>query len=351
MNSGVKEIAIPVSAAIVSCLALLFLRSLSLKIFKAWANRKENNLRVYGAVWQSISIPSVYWCIAVALYVGMAISDLPDKYVLYLEKAIHVILVFSVSIAVSDIIGRIFSSQVQKLNIPISTTGIVNGVLRGTIVIIGLLIILSILGISIAPLITALGVGGLAVALALQDTLANLFAGFHILLEKSIRIGDFIKVETGQEGCVDDITWRTTRIRTLSSSMVMVPNRKLAQSVVINYSLPEKEVGVGVVIRVSYAADYERVEKILTEEARKAVTEVPGVVETQQPSVSFTPGESSLDFTLGFTVKQFSDQYSVQNEVRKRIFKRFREEGLDFPFATRTVYMKETHDGRTDTTV
>lgn len=349
MNSAVHIVAVPLIVAIASSFVLLFLRSLSLKLLRGWADKKESRVRVCGTLWQSLSVPSIYWCIAVGLYVGMAISDLPGKYVFYFNKTIHVILILSVTLVASGIIVRIFGSQVQKLNIPISTTALVSGVLRGTIVIIGLLIILSILGISIAPLITALGVGGLAVALALQDTLANLFAGFHILLEKSIRVGDFIKVESGQEGYVDDITWRTTRIRTLSSSMVMVPNRKLAQSVVVNYSLPGKELGISVLVRGSYSADLDRTERILIEEARRAVAEVSGLVEGQEPSVGFSPGESWIEYNVAFTVKQFVDQYSVQNEVRKRIFKRFREEGIEIPFPARTVYVKEALDGRTNT--
>jgi small-conductance mechanosensitive channel len=331
------HLAVPITVAVVSCIVLLFVRRLVLKLLVQWADRKENRLRIYQAVWPSVSAPSVYWCIAVGLYVGTSVSTLSYGYMFWVDKIIYVILVLSASIVAANIAGKIFRSQVQRLDIPISTAGIVSGVFSGTIVIIGLLIILSILGISIAPLITALGVGGLAVALALQDTLANLFAGLQILVEKSIRVGDFVRIETGQEGYVDDITWRTTRIRTLSSTMVMVPNKKLAQSVVVNYSLPGMQVGVGLLIRVAYPADFEKIEAVLLEEAGKAISELPGLVQDQQPSVSFAPGENTLDFTLGFTVKTFVDQYGVQNEMRKRIFRRLKEEGFEPPFPTRTI--------------
>jgi small-conductance mechanosensitive channel len=303
-------------------------------------------------VWEPVGTPSLYWCIAAGIYIGVAVSEVPARYAFYFNKAIHVILVLSMSIVASHIVGAAFGAQVQRLDIPIPTTALVSAVLRGSIVVIGILVILGLLGISIAPLLTALGVGGLAVALALQDTLANLFAGFHILIEKSIRVGDFIKLESGQEGYVDDITWRTTRVRTLSSSMVMIPNKKLAQSVVVNYSLPKADVGISVPFRVGYSADFDRVEKILTDEAKKAVEELPGLVRNQEPVVSFTPGESWVDFSIGFTVKKFVDQYGVQNEVRRRIIKRFKEEGIEVPFPARTIYMKEApDDGGTDTSV
>jgi small-conductance mechanosensitive channel len=232
---------------------------------------------------------------------------------------------------------------VQKANLPIPTTGLAYGILKGTILVLGSLIILSVLGISITPLITALGVGGLAVALALQDTLANLFAGIHILVEKSIRVGDFIRLETGQEGYVDDITWRTTRIRMLPNNMVVIPNSKLSQSIVTNYYLPEKRMSLLIPISVSYSSNPEKVERILIEETKKAVGEIPGLLGDPEPFVRFIPGfgESSLDFTLICQVKEFVDQYLAQHELRKRIFKRFGEEGIDIPFPHRTVYMRE----------
>jgi len=121
------------------------------------------------------------------------------------------VIILSMTVASANLVGKLFRNYVQKLDLPISTTGLAYGLIKGTILVIGFLIILNALGVSITPLITALGVGGLAVALALQDTLANLFAGIQILTEKSIRVGDFVKLETGQEGYVEDITWRTTK--------------------------------------------------------------------------------------------------------------------------------------------
>ena len=242
-----------------------------------------------------------------------------------------------------QISGKIFGNYVQKSELPIPTTGLAYGILKGTVFVIGFLIILTVLGISITPLITALGVGGLAVALALQDTLANLFAGIHILVEKSIRVGDFIRLETGQEGYVEDITWRTTRIMMLPNNMVIIPNSKLSQSIVTNYYLPEKRMSLLIPIGVSYSSDPEMVERILIEEAKKAVGEIPGLLGDPEPFVRFIPGfgESSLDFTLICQVQEFVDQYLAQHELRKRIFKRFKEEGIEIPFPHRTVYLTE----------
>ncbi len=140
-----------------------------------------------------------------------------------------------------------------------------------------------------------------------------------------------------------DITWRTTQIRMLPNNIVGIPNSKLSQSVVTNYYLPEKKMSLLVQVGVSYSSDPERIETILVEEAKKAVDEVPGLLGEPEPFVRFIPGfgDSSLDFTLICQVGEFVDQYLAQHELRKRIFKRFKEEGIDIPFPHRTIYLRE----------
>jgi len=340
MNINLQKLMIPVIAAIFSASLLIVLRGIAFRILNKWAGKTETDID--DIIIKAFKTPSLYWCIAIGLYIGVAVSDIQEKYIFYLSKTIHVIVILSITVAAANLSGKIFSSFIQRSNLPIPATGLVYGILKGVIFVLGFLITLSVLGISITPFITALGVGGLAVALALQDTLANLFAGIHILIEKTIRVGDFIRLETGQEGYVDDITWRTTRVRMLPNNMVIIPNSKLAQSIVTNYYLPEKRMSLLISINVSYSSDPEKVEKILVEEAKKAVGEVPGLLGDPEPFVRFIPGfgESSLDFTLICQVKEFVDQYPVQHELRKRIFKRFGEEGIEIPFPQRTVHLK-----------
>ena len=344
MDINLERIFIPAATALIVASLLIIVRGIALRFFYKWAEKRET--KVDDIIIKSLRIPSIYWCIAIGLYIGITVSDLPDKYVFYFSKAIHAIVIFSITMAAANLSGKIFTNYIQKTELPIPTTGLAYGILKGTIIVIGILIVLTVLGISITPLLTALGVGGLAVALALQDTLANLFAGIHILVEKSLRVGDFIKLETGQEGYVDDITWRTTRIRMLPNNMVVIPNSRLAQSIVTNYYLPEKRMSLLISIGVSYSSDPEKVEKILVEEAKKAVGEIPGLLGEPEPFVRFIPGfgESSLDFTLICQVKEFVDQYLAQHELRKRIFKRFRDEGIEIPFPHRTVYLREEKD-------
>lgn len=341
MDISLKRIFIPVMAAVVSVIMLLIVRGVAFRLFHYWAEKTE--AKIDDIIIGVLRTPSVYWCIAVGLYIGIAVSGFPEKYVFYIARSIHILVIFSITIAAANLAGKIFKNYIRQSNLPIPSTGLAYGILKGTIIIIGLLIILAVLGISITPLITALGVGGLAVALALKDTLENLFSGIHILVEKSIRVGDFVRLETGQEGVVDDITWRTTRIRMQPNNMVIIPNSKLAQSIVTNYSLPEKRMAISMPVSVSYSSDPETIEKILIEEAKKAAGEVPGIIGDTEPSVRLIPGfgESSLDFTLICQIREFADQPAVQHELRKRIFRRFQQEGIEIPFPHRTVYLRE----------
>jgi small-conductance mechanosensitive channel len=341
MDFSGHHIVIPLGIVLGSTAGLLFVRAMLFRVLHQWSMRTETQFD--DIIIASIKNPSLLLTVAIGIHLGLSFSDIPEKHLGYLSKSIHIVIILAITLASANMAGRLFKNYIQKSNLPIPTTGLAYGILKGTILVIGTLICLSVMGISIAPLLTALGVGGLAVALALQDTLANLFAGIHILMEKSIRIGDFVKLETGQEGYIDDITWRTTRVRMLPNNIVVVPNSKLAQSVVTNYYLPEKRMSLLIAIGVSYSSDPEQVERILVEVAKKGALDIPGLLAEPEPFVRFIPGfgESSLDFTLICQVKEFVDQYFAQHELRKRIFKRFNEEGIEIPFPHRTVYLRE----------
>ena len=341
MDFQLNNIFLPAGVALVAIAVLLIFRGIAFKVLHKWAATTQS--RVDDIAVDVFRLPSIYWCVAIGLYFGLAVSELDEKYIFYISKTIYVLVIFSITIAAANLAGRLFKSYIQHSNFPLPTTGLTYAILNGVILVTGFLVILTVLGISITPLITALGVGGLAVALALQPTLANLFAGIHIMMEQAIRVGDFIKLESGQEGYVEDITWRTTRIRMLPNNMVVIPNGTLSQSIVTNYYLPEKRMSLLISVSVSYDSDPENVERILIEEAKNGVGEIPGLLGEPEPFVRFIPGfgESSLDFTLICQVGEFVDQYLAQHELRKRIFKRLRRENIEIPFPQRTLHVRE----------
>ena len=205
----------------------------------------------------------------------------------------------------------------------------------------GVMIVLDNLGISLTAVWTTLGVGSVAIALALQDTLSNFFAGFYLRLDNPIHLGDYVKIDAEHEGFIVQMGWRSTRIRTLPNNIVIVPNSKLAAAIVTNFSMPETQMSLLLPVSVSYDCDPDRVERILVEEATRAAGTVEGCLADPAPFVRFIPGfgESSLDFTLICRVNTYVDQYLVQHEMRKRIFARFRREGISIPFPQRDVHV------------
>jgi len=213
-------------------------------------------------------------------------------------------------------------------------------VIRALFAILAIIIVLENLGISLTAVWTTLGVGSVAVALALQETLSNLFAGLYLLADRPVSPGNYIKLDSGQEGYVIRIGWRSTSMRTQSNNLLFVPNSTMAKAIIINYSLPELQVSVSVPVHVSYGSDPSRVEKALLDITREAAQEgLAGLLMDPPPSVCLNPGfgDSSLDFSLNLNVRRFEDQVPVQSELRKRILARFAKEGIAIPFPTRTI--------------
>lgn len=235
----------------------------------------------------------------------------------------------------------------------LAVTSLTRKIIQIVVYIIGGVTILSFFGISITPIITALGVGGLAVALALQDTLSNMFAGVYITLANQIRVGHYIKLENNLEGFVVDIGWRNTAIKPFDENLVIIPNNKLSQSIVTNYFLPLPAVRAKVEVGVDYRSDPEQVENILmsiiTESGHEdsdtaGLEEQPeglirGLLRVPEPIVRFTMfGESAMNFSVSFSVSDFQHQSAVRHAVMKKVFYRFREEGINIPFPSRTLH-------------
>ncbi len=340
------ELLIATGVTVASTAGLLALRGIGLRGFGRLARRTEGRLDDLALA--AVRLPSLLWCVALGLYVGLAmVSTMPRRAERLIDDALAILLILSVTLAAGKFLAAAMRSYADRLRLEIAVTGLTTALVKGIVYLCGALVLLNTLGISITPILTALGVGGLAVALALRDSLANLFAGIHILVEQPLRVGDYIKLESGQEGYVADIGWRTTRILMLPNNMIIVPNAKLAETIVTNYNLPEKRMSVLIPIGVSYRSDPARVETILVEEATRAAGDIPGLLAEPAPFVRFIPGfgESSLDFTLIVQVGEFVDQYLVQHELRKRIFERLQKEGIEIPFPQRVVHLRGGADG------
>ncbi|MFH1447599.1 MAG: mechanosensitive ion channel family protein, partial [Candidatus Micrarchaeota archaeon] len=205
-----------------------------------------------------------------------------------------------------------------------------------------IIIILYQFGVEVAPLLAGLGIAGLAIALALQDSLTNFFSGVYVLADKPIRVGDYIKLEDGHEGNVVEIGWRSIKIRTILNNTIIIPNNKLAASVITNYTLPNPSISTMITVGVSYTSDPEKVEKVILNAVDNARKKTNKIVDQKEPIIRFTDfGEFYLLFNVLVPIDTYTSQWDVGTCIRKEIFKEFKKNKIEIPFPIRTVYMKK----------
>ncbi len=318
----------PAVTFIAVTLAALLVRELALRALQRWLRGRDSVVVV-----EMLRVPSLVWCLVPGIAAAIEVAHLPPRTVHVLDLTFVAVIIFSVTITVANLVGVLIVRVGERRSLALAVTGLAQTSARAVVLVVGGLVLLGALGVQITPLLTALGVGGLAVALALQDTLSNLFAGLHLLADRPIRVGDYVKLADGVEGFVVDVGWRSTRVRQLQNSIAIVPNSSVAKATIVNYDLPESRLGITVRVSVDYASDPDRVEAVLLEEAERAVGEVPGLLREPKPNVRLIPGfsDSGLEFSLNVHVATYVDQYLVQHELRKRLVRRFHAAGIAFP--------------------
>jgi small-conductance mechanosensitive channel len=255
---------------------------------------------------------------------------------------LHILATLCFTLIASRIITGWIALYQESTDSPLVKSTILNYIIKSVIFVVGFLIILQILKIPITPLLTALGVGGLAVALALQTTLSNLFAGIQILAAKNFHPGDFVRLQTCDDGYIVDINWRSTTIRALSNRIIIIPNNKLADSVINNFSKPEEEMSILIGVGVSYSSDLEKVERVTIEVAREAMAANEGAVHEFDPFIRYNKFDAySINFNVILRVKSYVDQFLLQHEFIKKLHARYQKEGIEIPFPITTIIKAE----------
>ncbi len=291
-------------------------------------------------IFQSLHRMTFIWFIVAGFFSAIISSPLKPDIVYILQKILTIILLYSVTLVLARLTAgfvNLFICRTEGVS-----TSLISNVAKVAVLILGTLILLQTVGIQITPIITTLGVGGLAVGLALQDTLANLFSGFYLIISKQVRTGDYVKLDDGNQGYVTDITWRNTTIKEISNNVIIVPNSKLASAIFTNYHLPAKEITLTMNVGVSYDSDLELVERVTVEVAKEVMAEIAPELVENQPYMRFhTFNDFSIDFTLYMRVSEFFDQRIGKHLFVKKLHKRYQKEGIEIPFPIRDIYMSE----------
>ncbi len=243
-------------------------------------------------------------------------------------QALAIVVVTALAARIS---GRLVRALTQREDVPLPSGTIFVNLTRAVMWLVGGLSLLATLGVSVAPLVTALGVGGLAVGLALQPTLENVFSGVQLLASRQIKPGDFIRLETGEEGTVLDVTWRNTLVQQPTNDVAIVPNAVLARATVVNFST-EGEFVLIVPVSVASAGDPDAIERVALEVAREVIEQCDGAVPDSEPTVRFadlTPPAAVIN--VGLRCVSYPDRIGVRHEFVRRLAKRFAEEGIQAP--------------------
>jgi len=313
-----KGIYIPTLIFSLSLLLLLGIRCLLLYLAKRSAFKSLHRI---------LRVPSILWVLAVALYITLYFSDMQRKYVFLTEKVIQGALILSLTFVLADIVVEVIRFYINRAYLSLPPMGLIFALVRSIIITLGFITLLSSLGIPVVHFITTLGVGALAVSLALQGTLSNFFSGLNILLSKQIKIGDFVRLESGEEGFVQDITWMNTVIRRLDNNTLVIPNSRLVNSILLNY----KSLLITVSITVSYNSDLEKVEKETLKVAKEVQRSVKGADQNFEPSVRYQSfGDLGVTFNVILKVLDPIYQSVLKHELIKRIKQAFYEQGIEF---------------------
>jgi small-conductance mechanosensitive channel len=309
------------------------------RVLRYWRKRLHEGMgQLLFALLESLPMPLL---LIGSLYLGLESLPLPARFERIGSKLILALVILVMIYFPTKVIVLALRRWGQRDPHMLRVTQPAAFLVRTLFALIGTLIFLTKMGVSLTAVWGTLGVGSLAVALALQDTLSNFFSGLYLLADRPVSPNDYIKLDSDQqEGYVVQIGWRSTILRTLGNNYVVIPNSTLAKTIIVNYSQPETRMSCSVTVSVTHETDPALVEKVLLEAAHEALRDgLEGLLAKPEPGVSFSPGfgEFSLIFSLGLQVRQFTDQFLVQSELRKRILKKFKAAGIDMPYPTRTL--------------
>ena len=264
-------------------------------------------------------------------------------------KVWWVIIIFWIANLLSKITQLILTSYIttiiQKTNTGIESKILppIRRVLPLAIYSIALLVTLDGLGVAISPLLAGFGIGGLAVALAVQPTLSNFFAGTYLVTEGELKEGDFIELDGGPSGYVVDVGWRSTKIRSRFNNLVIIPNSKMVDTIVTNFYSPTPAMNVIVNCGVSYDSNLKQVEEIVTEIANDLVKTSPYAIEEVDPFIGFSNfGDSNIDFFVFLQAKDRTESFILKSELIKRIHQRFEKEDIEINYPVRKL-ISDTH--------
>ncbi len=337
--SNTPQEAVIVSVVLIATIFFWFLKRGVLRRIHQFGDQREHQYA--GILAKAINFPlTILIGVAALLLLDSMLSQftLNAQYSKLISSSAFVLTSIAVILFIDRFMVGLLNRHARKAEGFSNSTGIIKGILRALVIGTGLLIVLSNMGISITPLIASLGITSLAVALALQPTLENFFSGVQLVMDKPVRVGDYIELESGEQGYVEKIGWRSTWIRMLPNNTVIMPNSVLSQSKIINYYYPSRELSVPIEVGVHYGSDLDHVERVCLDVARSILAKHKGGVESYDSFVLFhTFDDSSINLTVMLRAHEYVDRFFLKSDFIKALHQRFAKEGIVIPFPIRAI--------------
>ena len=342
----------PLSAAIVFAVFLIasgVVNVILRVIIRRWANRTPGTLDeellgvVRGPLVLFIALSGLFIALLILTNLDSPRFALITGYDDLVRRAWLVVVIVEVAYLIYHLLDAALTWYIQKVAVTTETElddrllPPLKRIMPLVVYSLGFLMALSVLNIPISPILAGLGIGGLAVALAVQPTLANFFAGTYVVTEGELNIGDYIELQGGPSGYVVEVGWRSTKIRSMHNNLVIIPNSQMANSIVTNYYSPEPSMNVLVYCGVSYDSDLEVVESVVREAAQELVTESEHAVDGE-PWFGFEEfGDSNISFWVFVQATDRLGSFYLTSDLVKVIHSRLTAEGIEINYPVRKL--------------
>ncbi len=320
-----------------------FVLTFSFRFLKRFARETKTDLD--DRLLKTIEQPLRYLAVLLGFYFATAYAQLNWNWRgLSLDGLFYTLIVLLVAYSLSHIAKEVLSWWSEKKEVKLineTTFVFIRKVISASVYLLAALVVLKHFGIEIGPMLAGLGVAGLAIALGLQETLANLFAALYLVMDKSINIGDYIKLEDGTRAYIEDISWRSTRIRTIGGNTIIIPNSKFISQNIASYDYPESPFRTSVIIGVSYYSDLDLVEKVARQAANNVIAKMKIKVPNNKPMFRFHElTDSAINIKVMVKVDSVRDERRVKSALIKELVEQFHQHNIEIPYPQRVVHMR-----------
>jgi len=327
---------------IVTIIIAFFAKLLLKRILKPLAQKTKT--KVDDLIIKNLSSIIFYVFLLLGIKIGLQYFEF--KILLY-KNVIDSLFVLIIALFLIKIIDGFSKQWLQEWKFKTKTTAderlipFLQKILKAVVIILATIFIFSSWNINISPLLATAGIAGLAIGLAVKDSLAHILGGLQLVLDKAFKVGDKVKLESGEMGVIMDIGLRSTKLRTYDNEVIYIPNGFLANAKIKNYTQPDLTIRVNAEFGVEYGSDTEQVKKVVLE----AIKKIDSVLSDPKSVVSFVKmSDFSLDFIARAWVKSYTEAYSTWLKMTDEIHKALNEANIGIPFPTRTVYTKKIEE-------